>query len=277
MHLSKTYLDELQQWRQEAEDNLRAAESWLSLLGLFWFEEGDNKSGSAEDNSLVFPVGTAPEYFANFILNNGQVSVIPNPDVGLMIDKSKVEEMVLQPDSSGNPSELRLGSLVMHVVERGQRFGLRVWDTNNPNRTSFPGRKWFSPSNEFRINATYTAYDPPKTLPIENILGDISDGTIVGQVSFELNGISCRLEALEGTQGRLFIIFKDETHHDDTYPGGRYLHTDAPTNGEIEIDFNRAYNPPCAFTNYATCSLPPAKNVLKVSITAGEKYFVFPN
>jgi uncharacterized protein (DUF1684 family) len=155
------------------------------------------------------------------------------------------------------------------VIERGNRYGIRLKDKNSELRKAFTGLKYFPPLEEYRVKARFVPYDPPKMIPVPNILGQVDEEPSPGYVVFMLNGRECRLDPV--TEGdSLFFIFKDLTSGKETYPPGRFLNTEMPQNGEVVLDFNQAYNPPCAFTPYATCPLPPEQNKLPIAIEAGE-------
>lgn len=269
--LDKKYLAEIQEWRQQLEIDLRGKQSWLALVGLFWFEEGENRLGAHPSNNLHIPNKTLPDHIATFDLKSQKVKILIDPGASTTVDGKKATGQELSPDVSGQPSEIRADSLVMIIVQRGERLGLRVWDQDSPRRKKFTGRKWYQPSESLLIQANFSTYHPPKEIPITNVLGDTSDATLAGYIEFEMGGRERRMDALEGADGRLFIIFKDLTNESETYPAGRYLHTEAPQNGKVTLDFNRAYNPPCAFTDFATCPLPPPQNHLSFKIIAGER------
>lgn len=266
------YLTDLQGWRQKLDTNLRTEVGWLSLAGLFWLEQGENSFGSDLSRNVVLPKGTAPKLVGSFVLEGGIVTVKSLPDAHLTADGQDVGELELQPDVSGSPTELEIQDLVMIVVQRGERLGIRLWDKNNPKLAAFKGRNWYTPKAAFRFQAQLLAYEPPKIIPISDILGDTHDAPHPGKVSFSLEGEEYSLDAGEGSNGGFFITFKDKTSQQSTYPSGRYLITSAPQNGIVDLDFNRAYNPPCAFTEFATCPLPPPQNILPFEIPAGELY-----
>lgn len=269
------YLSELENWREEAETNLRGKESWLALLGLFWFDEGLNSFGLLPSNDVVFPKDGLPDRIGAFDLKDGKVHLHVETGVSVTVDGDDAKDLELKADVSGEPSEIRLDSLVMNVVQRSERFGLRVWDHDNPRRNKFLGRTWYEPEESYLVQARFSTYEPSREIPITNILGDTNDTLLAGYVEFEVDGQAISLDALEGASGRLFIIFKDQTSDNETYPAGRYLYTEAPQDGKVVLDFNRAYNPPCAFTNFATCPLPPTQNHLPVRIEAGELFEEF--
>ena len=169
----------------------------------------------------------------------------------------------------GSPDVLRVGNLSLFVIQRGSRFGVRLKDKDSEARRKFAGTHWFPVAEEYRVTAKFVPYTPPKTIAVPNILGDVEQEDSPGYAEFTLKGRQLRLDPVsEGDV--LFFIFKDLTAGKETYPPGRFLYADLPKNGEVILDFNQAVNPPCAFTPYATCPLPPAQNYLPVRIEAGE-------
>jgi uncharacterized protein (DUF1684 family) len=169
-------------------------------------------------------------------------------------------------------THLQIGRLRMIALRRGARLGLRVWDPASPRRSAFPPRTWFPPDPDWRIPGTYAAYDPPRPARIANVLGDIEDDAFPGEVILDHNGHVAHLQVYSGNEHGLFLAFQDTTNRSETYPAGRYLRTSPPIGGQVVLDFNRATNPPCAFTPFATCSLPPEGNSLPYHVTAGEQY-----
>jgi len=165
-----------------------------------------------------------------------------------------------------------LGELRLALIRRGGRLGIRLWDHRRPERRTFAGRKWYPIDPGWRVSATFIAHNPPLSLPVPTILGEVSLEQGVGRVVFDLSGATWSLEAIQEDVGELFLIFADPTNRETTYPSGRFLYAEVPTDGLVFLDFNRAYNPPCAFTDFATCPLPPAENHLAIPIRAGEIY-----
>ena len=159
----------------------------------------------------------------------------------------------------------------MVTIQRGTRLGIRLWDNSRSQRRDFPPRLWFPINDQFRLPATYSPYPVPMKVKVPDVLGELEDDIMHGYVSFKFGGKSHRLEVSELDDGRLYIQFKDLTNGLQTYPNGRYHYTDAVTeDGQVILDFNKAYSPPCAFTDYATCTFAPKQNHLKVAIEAGE-------
>jgi uncharacterized protein len=267
-----SYEDEVLQWRQQVEAALRAEESWLSLAGLFWLAPGENTIGSGRGSDILLPEGTAPEATGVIDFNGAQAVFRAAPRVAAHVGEERVETIMLQPDVSGLPTRVRVGDLTFVVVRRGKRWGVRVWNRYHPARTAFPGRRWYPIDGSYRVHALYVRYDPPRPIMITNVLGDSEPAPCPGHVDFELEGTPLHLLVTDCDEEGLFLIFTDLTNGKTTYPPGRFLAT-GPVNGEdVSLDFNRAYSPPCAFSPYATCPLPPAENHLQLAIEAGEQH-----
>lgn len=229
----------IEQWRQQYEAELRAEDGWLTLTGLVWLREGRNQ----------LDLGV-------FELRGDQVFHAGKE---------------LRPDVPGPPDILASGSLRFHVIRRGRRWGVRIRDVNHPQRQAYPKLAWFPVRESYRVRARWVPYAQPKLIAIPDVLGDVNDRPSPGYAVFTLQGRELRLEpVLDGEE--LFFIFKDLTAGKATYPAGRFLYAPLPRDGAVELDFNKAYNPPCAYTPYATCPLPPPQNRLDVRIEAGGKY-----
>jgi uncharacterized protein (DUF1684 family) len=251
------YRARIEQWRQQREENLKAENGWLTVAGLFWLKEGESTMGTGRANSFLLPPGSAPE------------KVGTAPGVAVTVNGKPVATTSLTNDSAGSPDVLRIGNLSMFVIQRGSRFGVRLKDKDSAARRKFAGTHWFPVAEEYRVLAKFVPYAPPKKIAIPNVLGDVEQQDSPGYVEFTLQGRTCRLDPVSEGDG-LFFIFKDLTAGKETYPSGRFLSTGLPQNGEVVLDFNQAVDPPCAFTPYATCPLPPAQNHLPVRIEAGE-------
>jgi len=269
---NKSYIEEIKEWRQSLDDALRRKNSWLALAGLFWLKEGKNSIGSDPDCDILLPTDAAPQLTGFVTLEKDCVSLWVGSEIGFKVNGQLIEETVLHPDTSDAPTTLTLDQLTIVAIQRGHQFGIRLWDNTRSKRTNFPGRLWYPINPNFRIWADYVTYDPPKTMSIETMSGDDQSEPVVGSLAFDIDGNSCKLEAFEGPEGGLFVIFTDPTNKDETYPAGRYLTTMKPAQGKTCLDFNRAYNPPCAFTTHTTCPLAPPQNLLPVRIPAGERY-----
>jgi uncharacterized protein (DUF1684 family) len=262
---------DLERWRGQKDAELRAEEGWLALAGLFWLKEGQNSFGSDPDGEIVLPAGSAPDYAGSFEFYNGVTTIHVADGIAMTVDGQPAGSARLRADSDGAPERIALGNLTMLIIKRGARYGVRVWDRGSPARTSFTGRRWFPPRESYTIAAAFVAYEPPKPLAVANILGDTESMPSPGYAMFTLDGQECRLDALPDPSGLAFY-FRDATTGDTTYPIGRYLKAALPQDGWVTLDFNRAYSPPCAFTVFATCTLPPPQNHLPLLIEAGELY-----
>ncbi|HYO62309.1 MAG TPA: DUF1684 domain-containing protein [Pyrinomonadaceae bacterium] len=269
------YLRELEDWKAKRFADLKSENGWLTLVGLFWLKEGENKLGSDPANDIVLPEGKAPRFAGSVHLEGGLTRLEGPPDSGVTTEDDKpVTSLALQSDADGSPTVLRLGSLSFHVIRRGERFALRVRDREHPARLNFQGTQYFPASQTWRIAARFEPYNPPKPVRILNITGMESDEPSPGALVFEADGRTHRLDAItEKDNPNLFVIFADQTSGRETYGAGRYLYVEPPdSSGRVMVDFNKAYSPPCAFTAFATCPLPPPQNRLALRVEAGEKY-----
>ena len=267
---ARAYVQEIEKWRHDYEASLKQDDGWLTLAGLFWLKEGGNTFGASVANDIVLPQRSASDFAGSFILHNRSASLLVNRGAPVLLNGAPVlSEMPLKPDSAGQPDRITLGRLSMILVQRGARYGIRLWDNASPARRDFRGTQWFPVDEAYRVTAQFVSYPQPRMIAILNILGDTEPSPSPGYAAFEIAGRRCRLEPIL-EDNRLFFIFKDRTSSKQTYPAGRFLHSGLPKDGKVILDFNRATNPPCAFTAYATCPLPPRQNYLPVAIEAGE-------
>ena len=268
------YVADVEKWRTEREERLRADGGWLTVSGLFWLKDGPNTFGSAKDNDIVLPP-PAPERAGVLDFTNGKTTVRVNPGVTVLSGGKPVTAATeMRADTAeGGPDVLVLGPISMQIIERGGRYGVRMKDNNSYRRRTFTGLKWYPVNPSYRVSARFVPHDAPKTIDIANVLGQVDKMPSPGYVDLDLDGTKVRLEPVIEEPGakELFFIFRDKTSGKETYPAGRFLYTDLPKDGTVTIDFNKAYSPPCAFTPYATCPLPPRQNWLQVPIEAGEK------
>ena len=222
-------------------------------------------------NAIVFPKG--PAHAGSFTLRGQVVTVKFAPGVNAVITGKPATTAELQPDTADNPTVVELGNLRFHAIIRGQRVGIRLKDLDSDAVRQFRGAQFFPLDLSYRVTASFLPSDGKQTVDVPNVLGDVSPTPIAGTAVFKLNGQELRLTDLGGDAAKgLFFVFSDPTSKTDTYPGGRFLKTGPVTNGTVVLDFNRAYNPPCAVTPYATCPLAPKENRLSVAIPAGEEY-----
>jgi uncharacterized protein (DUF1684 family) len=246
------------------------------LIGLVWLEEGENSVGSAPGSRILLPAGKAPVLMGSILLEKGSVSVRADPGSGLTADGKPVTAMPLATDSGGGPATvLKRGSISFYVIARGSRLGVRVKDSEAETRRDFRGIESFPYDERYRVEARFEPYVPPRDIAVPNVLGTVETQPSPGALVFELDGKTYRLDPVRETgESDLFVIFGDGTNGRETYGGGRFLYAKPPAvGGKTILDFNRAYNPPCVFTPYATCPLPPKQNKLPIRIKAGEKTY----
>jgi uncharacterized protein (DUF1684 family) len=255
------YENEIRQWQTNRVERLKKEDSWLTLVALTWLKEGGNP---------------APADSGTITLAGGTTTLNPAGE-GLTIDGKPVTGPVpLLADADPNgPTIVQKGSVRFNIIKRGERYGIRVKDAEAETRKNFKGLEYFPIDPAWRKEARLEAYQPPKRIPITDVTGMTSDNISPGALVFEHDGKEIRIDPiLEEGSDEFFIIFKDETSKDSTYQAGRYLYAKKPgPDGKVIVDFNRAYNPPCVFTPYATCPLPPAQNRLPIRIEAGEKRY----
>lgn len=267
------YVAEIDAWSADREARLRSDTGWLTLVGLHWLSEGDQSFGSDPGNDIVFPEGTPPQAGV-FRLADGEVSLKVEEGVDVRSGGEPVQELVLATDATAQATELEMGSLLFYTIARGDRLGIRVKDRESPKLASFEGIERFPVDEAWRLTARFERFDEPKVIRVPNVVGTVFDEQCEGAVVFDVEGVSYRIEAISEVSGELFLIFGDATNGDETYGGGRFLYTDAPAeDGTVVVDFNKTYIPPCAFTPFATCPLPPAQNNLPIPIEAGEKTY----
>ena len=267
------YDEEIRKWKEDRIARLTSDTGWLTLVGLAWLAEGENSIGTAPRSNVLLPKGKAPKKVGSIFLEKGKVKIVASPDAKVTSDGKPVTTLELRPDTSGNPTNLELGSLKFFVIERGGKFAIRIKDSESDTRRSFKGIDSYPLDPKWRIDAHFTPYVPMKQIPITNVLGQTAPSDCPGRLDFTIDGKPYSLEPiLEEKGGDLFFIFGDSTNGTETYGAGRFLYaTPAGPDGKVVIDFNKAYNPPCVFTPYATCPLPPQQNKLALAITAGEK------
>lgn len=271
--VDEKYAAEIEDWRNARIERLKQPDSWLSLAGLYWLKEGENSFGSDQSNDFVFPPNKAPGFIGKFLLEDSSVTVKINPGVEIMSDGKKVDELVLRDDQSGNPNVLEYGSLSWYLIKRGEKYGIRLKNSLSPTLTNFKGIKTFPVSERWKVKADLIPYNPPKMIEVPSVIGTVDTEESPGALSFKFEDSEYKLDPLKSGDG-YFLIFADKTSGDETYGAGRFLYVEPPDSlGNIYIDFNKAYNPPCAFTRYATCPLPPKDNFLSLAVEAGEKNY----
>jgi len=272
---------DLAAWRTQREQSLSAPDGWLTLIGLEWLKPGVNTVGSASECQIRIHA-KAPEHIGLLTVSANTLQILAPtggfpPD--LTIDSKPAREGLLAADDA-KPNTIAWHGLTMVVLHRGNRYALRIKDADSPTRTGFHGLNWYPPDPHFRVAAHWIPYNPPHTEKIPTVIGTVLSLPSPGVAEFTLDGKTLRLEpVIEGDdQTTLFFILRDQTSKTTTYEAARFLHTGLPDHGltnpgRLELDFNKLENPPCAYTPYATCPLPPEQNRLPVSIPAGEQRY----
>jgi len=271
-----SYRSEIAKFRAEREAELKAENGWLSVAGLFWLKEGENRFGADPSNEIVLPKGSAPPRAGVFEFHQGTTTLRVAPGTAVTLNGKPVATAEVRTDEKLVPDVVRVGSLSLTVIKRGERYGIRVKDLNSKQRREFKGLRWFPVNEAFRITAKFVAYAQPKDIDIANVLGDVSKNPSPGYAVFNFRGKEYRLDPILEGKDKLFFIFADLTNNKTTYGAGRFLYTSLPQDGKVTLDFNRAENPPCAYTRFATCPLPPKQNRLKIAIEAGERNYTSP-
>ncbi len=262
---ASTYQSTIQTWRKEREERLKAKDGWLAVAGLFWLKEGENRVGSDPSYEIVLPQGRAPARLGVLDFRNGKTTFRMATGAHVTLNGNPIVTAELKPDSDA----LQTGDFTMIVIKRGPRYAIRLRDLHSKTREEFTKLHWYPIKEQYRVIAKFVAHHQPQKIAITNVLGQTDLEPSPGYAVFQLMGHSYRLDpVLEGDQ--LFFIFRDQSSLKTTYGAGRFLYADQPKEGKVILDFNKAYNPPCAFTAYATCPLPPKQNRLAVKIEAGE-------
>jgi uncharacterized protein (DUF1684 family) len=265
------YQDEVAKWREGRETRLKAEDGWLSVAGLFWLKDGYNRVGTSPTSDIKIPRG--PANAAILTRQAGKIHLAVNPGVTLTVNGKPATSADLHSDQGGaTPDLIGLGNLKLFVIHRGNRDAIRLKDPEAATRRQFTGLRWFPVQASWRIEAKFLPYAQPKKLVFDTLVGEKEEDVSPGYAEFEKNGQLIRLEATrEGDQ--LFFVFRDKTAGKSTYPAARFLYASMPKDGKVVLDFNRAYNPPCAFIAFATCPLPTPQNRMTIEVPAGEMMY----
>ncbi|MCX6169832.1 MAG: DUF1684 domain-containing protein [Ignavibacteriales bacterium] len=269
---SAKYISGINEWHAKRVSNLKKENGWLNLAGLYWLKPGENKFGTDKTNDVIFPKGRAPAFIGSLFLKDSIVTLKVNEGVEVKNNGERVAKLELKNDTQGE-TVLALGSLRWFIIKRGDKYGVRLRDLESELLKTFQGIETYPINSDWKLEAKLESYNPPQKVAVPNVLGMVDTSLVAAALVFEKDGVVYKLDPIdEGKQ--YFVIFADETSGGETYGAGRFLYVDkADSTGKIYIDFNKAYNPPCAFTKYATCPLPPKQNHLQLKITAGEKMF----
>ncbi len=275
---------ELAIWRTQHAADLQKPDGWLSLAGLEWLRQGDNSFGSAPDNKIHLPARN-PAHLGILRLESDTVTLLP-PTGGfpkdLLVDGAPAASQMLRAVANQDKLSPRLtiGTLNMYVIRREARFALRIKDSESPALVGFHGLNWYEPNPDYRVTAKWLPYNPPKTVTLATLVGTTYDQPVPGAAEFTLFGETYRLEPVleDPDVAKLFFIVRDTTSTTTTYAACRFLYTGFPTNsldkpGQLVLDFNHLENPPCAYTPFSTCPLPPPQNRLRTALPVGEKRY----
>mgnify|MGYP001563118852 CR=1 FL=1 len=263
---------EITDWRQRRHERLASDSGWLSLAGLEWLQQGENRVGRGDGFDIQIQGG--PADWGTITVTGEELIYAPATGADVTIDGLPASPTRLVPDVEGPPTVIRSGNLSMYAILRGS-YALRIKDTRAPTLLAFTGIDNYPIDASWRFDARFTPAEPGRTMAIANVLGQSENMPVIGFVEFERDGRKYRLLGLaEKGVDSLWFLFADRTSGRETYGAGRFLYSDGmPENGRVVVDFNKAYNPPCAFNDYSTCPLPPQQNRLDLAVTAGEKNF----
>jgi uncharacterized protein len=267
------YVKKIEKWRSDEERDLKKEDGWLTLAGLFWLRDGTNTVGLGPDFDVRLTDSFKGGKFGEIAFKDGLATLKVESGVEAQSDGKSVSTIELASDEDGKPTKVRIGSQTLSLIKREDRFGIRLKDNNSKVRLTFKGSHWFPIDESYKVTARFEAAPELKEVMIPNVLGGFFKMKSPGILKFTLKGKEYSLEPVEDDDGSLFIIFRDGSNLTDTYSAGRFLHADKAVNGETVVDFNKAENPPCAFTPFATCPLPPPQNNLDLEIKAGEKRY----
>lgn len=268
------YVEEIKNWQKQRVESLKKEDGWLNLAGLYWLRPGINSFGGEKRNQIVFPSDKSAAKLGKLILENGEVWVEAEPGADLWQGEKQVKEKLKIFAAGSAPLVLKHGSLRWFIIKRGDKYGIRLRDLEHPNLTNFKGLETYPIDGKWKVEAKFEPATEERKISITDVLGQTSMQTSSGTLVFTLKGKTYRLDPIdEGDQ--FFILFGDKTNQKHTYQSGRFLYAKKPVAGSstVILDFNKAYNPPCAFTEFATCPLPPEQNNLGIAIQAGEKRY----
>ena len=269
---NSSYEQQINAWHAKRIEDLKAPNGWVNLAGLFWLKQGKNSFGSASSNDIVFRNPDMPAKAGSFILDGTTVTWISEPGITVLEKDSAITRAVIFQRANSPAPLLTLNHFRWNIIQRDEKIGIRFRDVKSPALAKFIDIPRYKVDSNWRVNA-YLEEAPNSFVSITNVLGQTNQQTTPGKLVFTINNQTYRLDALEESPGELFIIFGDATSGKETYPAGRFMYVKKTAHGETTLlDFNKAFNPPCAFSEFATCPLPPKQNILPIAIKAGEKY-----
>jgi len=264
------YVEEIETWQEQRLERLKSKNGWLALTGLYWLEEGENSFGSDPENDIVFPE-KADAFCGKLVLDNGSVSLSVAEGVAIAWNDSLVTELELTDDHSKNTTRLQQGDLAWHIIKRGERYGIRLRDHTHPRIDELDHIPSYPIQTSYVVEATLEPFDEPRTMTVATPLEGFTESyECPGILNFRIKGKKLHLHPFTSGTG-YFLVIADETSGLDTYGAGRFMYAFPDSTGRIILDFNKAYNPPCAFSPFATCPMPPRENFMPAAIEAGEK------
>jgi uncharacterized protein len=266
------YKTDVNKWRSERETELKSENGWFSLAGLFWLKDGVNTVGNGEKYDIQLTENFKNGKFGEILFENGTAALKVEKGVEALVDGKQVSEIALVSDADKKQTIVKTGSQTFYVIKREDKFGIRLKDKNNKARLDFKGLHWFPINEKLKVIATFEPFSEPKEILIPNMLGGSYKMKSEGILKFKLNNKAYSLQPVE-EDGKYFIIFRDLTSKTETYGVGRFLYAEKSKDNKIILDFNKAENPPCAYTTFATCPIPPKQNRLKIAIKGGEKRY----
>ena len=266
-----TYKNEIAEWDKKRLESLKSATGWVNLSGLFWLKEGENKFGSAPENALVFKEKAFPALLGTFLLKGNEVVWTTAGDHEVFAQHEKINTATIFSGVEENGTQLAFQTFRWNVIKREDLIGIRFRDLASPMLDKLQHIKRYPIQQDWRISARIEKSTLP-SVSILNVLGQTTQEKSAGKVVFEFKGKSYSLDVVDEGTTNLFVLFGDDTNAKETYPTGRFLYIPRPdANGNTVIDFNKAFNPPCAFTPFATCPIPPKQNILPFAVRAGER------
>ncbi len=274
-HISDAYRQSIEAWRAKREAALRAPDGWLTLCGLFPLQPGRQTIGSGPEHPIRLPAAAPAQLgWIDFAVGEAELT-LTDPSL-VLVDGEPAQRPQIRLISNRerpDPTVISIGSISFFVHTYGDQAAIRVRDTAHPALRTFPGCAWFPIQSDYRVIGQFAPYDAPRALPIQTTLQTSSSFQSVGVVSFTLQGVPLSFAVADyGAPNQLNVIFRDQTAGEETYPAVRFLTLERSGPEEVVVDFNKAYNPPCAFNPYTTCPLPPRENILPIAIRAGERY-----
>ena len=264
------YVESIEQWQHQRVERLKSKNGWLNLAGLFWLEEGENSFGSDPSNDIIFPK-KADAFCGTLFLNEGNIDLVVKDGVNITNGDTVIMQLALVHDHSENTTYLQQGDLAWYIVKRGERYGIRMRDYKHPRIEKLDHIPSYPIQTDYVVEATLKPYDEPRTMIVATPLeGFAEEYQCPGELHFKINRQELVLYPFNSGE-QYFLVFADETTGLETYGAGRFMYSRPDSTGLIILDFNKAYNPPCVFTPFATCPMPPKENFLPIAIEAGEK------